>query len=723
MAKNTPSKDPEIESATESEAKGLSDAELERKRRQELRREAKRQQEELRRIEKEMRGPVSRWAKIAMMVIVLLLVAVGIGGWLVYCSYSISLQRDSFAEEYNRADLATLRQFAPAQLGHVEELKRQAENRDGTLNWQQRVAKYREAEEALIKAVTAASDNSAAYETALSRFRILKEEAVTNRLGQYARGLWDQVLEAEASATAQPAQDFSATLATEKLVQAISLLERTAKTYPALRDFDALSTEFRRLLRSVEEKEWERNVPEAWGELQTKINSVGTAQESADWDKASDLCRQAIALIAPALEKIASLKAQAGEAIGIMDEAIRTATAGGMPAAKPDVWTRVTDAAKAARESVVSADYAAALSAAQQANTLLGDAGEKVRQAKASLKATLEQVRALYDTATADSAFMSRNYGAAWQEAQDLYQRIPGLHAQGKTFELVALSADLRQRLDTLIQERDKVSADTRNAEARIEAAAKAPLYVHLARNSAEAIERAEDLRRTAMRRRDRGDLREARDLLSQYADEIERLLKELDSVRSAVLRLRSSLLSRRDRFQEGIRRFKGAEAQTIARGLLRLEQLLNANLYVAAMDLAKEVDGVLPKNRVEPALPGTVVDYEKGLMWIADGNSLDGGNEGKPLDWYAALRWASSRRFAGFDDWRLPTEEELRELSRLPTTERTALFPNTGTGLHWSRLPATDVELALAVDLSSATVSREDKRKPCAVRAVRQPN
>jgi hypothetical protein len=42
---------------------------------------------------------------------------------------------------------------------------------------------------------------------------------------------------------------------------------------------------------------------------------------------------------------------------------------------------------------------------------------------------------------------------------------------------------------------------------------------------------------------------------------------------------------------------------------------------------------------------------------------------------------------------------------------------------MHWSRVPATDVELALAVDVQSGTITREDKRKTFHVRAVRQPN
>jgi|GEM_PF-3330205 len=723
MAKKTSEDEPALEPEAESSAEELSEAELERKRRQEMRREAKRQKEELRRIEKEVRGPMSKWAKIAIGVILLLMVAVSVVGWLVYCSYSVSLQRDSFTEEYNRADLARLRQFAPTQLDTVEQLKQQAENRDGSLNWQEVVTRYREAEEALAQAGAAATANSGAYDAALVRFRVLKEEAAKNHLDQYAKGTWARVLEAEASATAEPSQEFSVALATDKLKQVVELLEKASATYPALREFDTLSTELRRLRHSVEETEWEHNVPEAWSTLQGQTKLLETAQEALDWTGATTHGREAMATIAPALEKIASLKAQAADAISVMEQAIKTAEAAAMPAAKPDVWAKATAAAKSAREAMAASDYAGAVKVAQDANGLLGEAGESVRQARLSLKDTLAQVKALYEKAVADQAFFTQNSPDAWQAVQRKYQQIPEFYRQNKTFELVALCTDLRQQLEAMAQERDAVFADSRNAEARLEAIAKLPLYAHLQRNYAEAFDKTDELRRTAMRRRDRGELREARDLLVQCADQMEGLMKDLDGVRSGVLQLRTSLLDRRGRFQEGIRRFLGAQAEEVARSMTRLEQLLTSNLYVDAMAVAKGVDGVLPKNRLQPALPGTVIDYEKGLMWIADGATAAGGNEGKPLGWYEALRWADALLFAGFDDWRLPTEEELRDLARLAPADRDALLPNTAKGMHWSKIPSPDVELALAVNVDSATISRENKTKLLAVRAVRQPN
>ncbi len=704
-------------------ADGLSERELERQRRRQKRLEARRQREELRRIEREMRGPMSAGTKLAIAAVVVLAIAVLIGGWLVYCSYSVNLQRNSFAAAYERADLARLRRYAPEELEHVEQLREKAENRSGWLGWQHVIAAYREAEEALAQAAAAAAAHADAYTAALARFRVLKEEAVKNRLDEYAKGLWTQVLAAEAAAVEEPPRGLPVSQATDRLVQTNALLQRASTGYPRLREFDALYTELRRALASATDKEWERNAPEAWAAVQERLRAIRAAQDAMDWAQAAEHCAQARALVTPALETLSGLKTKAAEAARSMEEALRTAEEAGMPRASPEAWARIDAAARAAREASAAADYAGALRAAQQAAALLQEAGQNARQAAASLETSLAQVRTLYEKAAADGAFFAQNAGAAWADVQEKYRQIPALLEARRTLELASLCAGLRQQLEALLQERDKLSADLRRAESRLEAAAKMPLFAHLERNLPESLEKVMELRRTAQRRRDRGELRAATDLLLQCADETERLLKELDSLRSEVLLLRTSLMNRSQRYQEGMRRFRAADAAAVSREMTRMEQLLAANQYVEAAAVARQVDARLPKARFESAVPGTVTDYERGLMWVADPATFEGGNQGKPLDWYEALRWADAVSFAGFEDWRLPTEDELADLARLQAPERAMLLPESARGAHWTKVPAKDVAKALAVDLATGTIFPEDKRKPLRVRTVRQPD
>ena len=74
---------------------------------------------------------------------------------------------------------------------------------------------------------------------------------------------------------------------------------------------------------------------------------------------------------------------------------------------------------------------------------------------------------------------------------------------------------------------------------------------------------------------------------------------------------------------------------------------------------------GSLPAQADPSAGPGELVarDSSSGLMWQR-GDSFHDLNKG--LNWYEALEYAAkknSEKFAGFDDWRLPTMEELNAL------------------------------------------------------------
>lgn len=70
----------------------------------------------------------------------------------------------------------------------------------------------------------------------------------------------------------------------------------------------------------------------------------------------------------------------------------------------------------------------------------------------------------------------------------------------------------------------------------------------------------------------------------------------------------------------------------------------------------------------------GTVLDTKTGLMWAASDN-------GEGITWEGARRYCDNYRVGWYDDWRLPTQNELKTLHD-PNTLNTT--PNTGGCVEW---------------------------------------
>jgi hypothetical protein len=94
----------------------------------------------------------------------------------------------------------------------------------------------------------------------------------------------------------------------------------------------------------------------------------------------------------------------------------------------------------------------------------------------------------------------------------------------------------------------------------------------------------------------------------------------------------------------------------------------------------------------------GTITDEATGLTWMQfdSGDFLAGENGDGGLTWEAALEWAESLEYAGYDDWRLPNAKELQSIvdyARSPdTTGGPAIDPlfhstaivDEGGALNW---------------------------------------
>jgi hypothetical protein len=112
-----------------------------------------------------------------------------------------------------------------------------------------------------------------------------------------------------------------------------------------------------------------------------------------------------------------------------------------------------------------------------------------------------------------------------------------------------------------------------------------------------------------------------------------------------------------------------------------------------------------------------TVTDVNTGLMWQKTSFDLK-------MNWQMALSNCESLSFAGYNDWRLPTKEELRSIvdydNYNPAINR-QIFPDTLSAFYWSSTSDADhAGRAWGVDFHYSFDNLYGKGSSCYVRAVR---
>ena len=126
----------------------------------------------------------------------------------------------------------------------------------------------------------------------------------------------------------------------------------------------------------------------------------------------------------------------------------------------------------------------------------------------------------------------------------------------------------------------------------------------------------------------------------------------------------------------------------------------------------------------------GTVTDTRTGLMWkqclegyggagcIADGTTTS-------FTWANALAHAESHTFAGYTDWRLPNQKELRSLveecRRSPAINDAIFGLNTLSSVVWSGSPlAGNPNNAWNVNFNNGNANNDNRNNGNHVRLVR---
>lgn len=112
----------------------------------------------------------------------------------------------------------------------------------------------------------------------------------------------------------------------------------------------------------------------------------------------------------------------------------------------------------------------------------------------------------------------------------------------------------------------------------------------------------------------------------------------------------------------------------------------------------------------------GTVSDPDTGLIWQQDGSALENWD-----DAVACIEDLNADVYLGYDDWRLPTRNELQSLLDYGYANPATSFPNIGSVGYWSSTTLSgDTDLAWEVHFQYGDAYARNKASNYYVRAVR---
>ena len=113
----------------------------------------------------------------------------------------------------------------------------------------------------------------------------------------------------------------------------------------------------------------------------------------------------------------------------------------------------------------------------------------------------------------------------------------------------------------------------------------------------------------------------------------------------------------------------------------------------------------------------GTVTESVTGLMWMQSTSD-------SRMNWKEALSYCEGLSLAGYTDWRLPNQKELRSIvdyNKFDPAINILAFPGTMSENYWSSTTdALSTYHALYVGFGTGDSRRDDKSYTYYVRAVR---
>lgn len=698
----------------------LSEAERLRAARRAEREEARRQKKELARIEREMRGPGPRWLLPVVLGGVLLLGLIVFIGYRVWSNTVVENARTPFEESMAKAksDVAILATYTAGDWQRVLSLQKQAETGKGGAH---AVAKlYRQADELLAGALVKARDAASKVDFVRNSFESLYERATKLGISELLPDLWAEVEQVRGKATAE---GVSGEEAVASFRRGVDLLDDLSIDFPKIEVLRQEIAAFVEQSGVLSQEEYAKAFPEDAKVLVEKLAAAKEAIKRRDWAGATSSYQAAKAELPKAIGKLRTAKTEAITAVAAFDKALAEAKNQDAPRDAQTAWLELTKEREALNQASADFQYLAVKEGADQGVAKVTEMLEQITKARTTLQQRMQEAEMAFHAAEADVTFYEANLKEGWDKVVASFNEMK--QAVGRGDDIVALlgrANGLKEMVDAIVAQKTNMLAGLTEVKDKLAALQANPLSGLLQANLPDKqYDAVFTVMREAKRAEERGDMTNAVARYREWTTLLEKALQDIEAMKRDALALAQSCGTRAKDFALGIERFRPANKVEIELYSRRSVALIKEQNYRAAIPALKKLDLLIPTERFTFDKPGTVTDNQVGLMWASDGKG-EGCMGGRQVNWHEAFRWADALVFAGFQDWRLPDEEELRLIAQLGQKEHDRAFPNSGGNVYWTGVPDTDVNQALAVDMKAVRTVLRRKNDLLYVRAVRSP-
>ncbi|MBT3286923.1 MAG: DUF1566 domain-containing protein [Victivallales bacterium] len=686
-----------------------SEAQQLRAQRREERVEAKRQRRELARIERDMRGPGPRWVLPAVIGGIALLAILAFVGYKTWSNAVIDAAQRPFEESHGQADKQLLETYAASDWQKITELKKKAEARNGG---PKAVAKlYQEADELLVEALSKAGEAQATIELSLTTFEGLYKQAVALGIGELLPKFWTGVESARKRALADGVSNADRA---KHYNRGSALLGEVEHDFSRIRELRQNMGKLAQASTGFTPEQHAKAFPEEAKAYVARLAIAEKAVATREWKQAVVLHDKLIGETLAITKKIQQAKDAAAAAASVFWKALAGAKGKGAPRDAKTAWEALVAEQAALLKAMAAFEYAAVQSRAKVGTAKVAEMLKQITEARNTLAQRRQDAEEGYLQAAQDKSFYEANLAEDWGVAVTSYKAMRKTVTDGADIVSQLRAADaLKTNVVAIVARKKTMEGGLVEVRDRLAALQASPFSKLVTTNlpaAGAAIARVSSQAKEAV---NRGDMKVAVAKHEQWTAQLGKAIAKVKEMMEGTVESARDCAARRKAFQMGIDAFRPAKKARIASLSEESRDLVAKKNFKDALPLLKRLDGLVPAQRFTVDKPKTVSDNKFGIMWASDGKGA-GCLGGKKVNWHEAYRRATELDFAGYDDWVLPTEEELRLASEVSVKEYRQAFPNSPIDIYWTGVPdTTNVNQALAIELKEVTPPKRRRSQP----------